>query len=585
VGKAPFAHLPPAQQLAAHVTTVPESLATKRPECPPALADAIARCLAKVPGERPQHANELKTMLDGASGAYSAGAVRPHTFDAAERGSPRALAGKIAIGAVAVVIVIGGMLLGLQWTHSGTKSDAGPSLAVLPFENIQGDSATAYFSDGIAEEIIGSVSKVPGLQVASRSVSFQHRGANIDVKRVGKELGVTHLLEGSVQRAGKRVRVNVRLTNVASGFSAWSEKYDRDLTDLFAVEDEIATKVASAIDVQLGAKVAANTGATKNVEAHDAYLLGLAARNRRDIKTAAAQFSKAITIDGSYAAAHAGLASVLVLFPEYGLTKRADSAIAASRTAAQQALKLDSTQAAALVALAYGAKVHAHDFSAAERDYERALALDPNDAQAHHWYGELLMELRKFDRARTEFSTSVKLDPAAPASTAMLASVTFRIASQGGAATVDSAQALCKQTEELSPPGGVFPLEFACGTSLARVKRFDAALPYLKRAAKAAGADEGLFVAFAAGVADPLKRDASIAAVDHAEKEAGLDPVLSADWYLMLGDPERAVAALERAQQRGSPFVSFLEVLDFSALPDSPRYRAIRQKLGYGQPF
>jgi serine/threonine-protein kinase len=585
VGKAPFAHLPPAQQLAAQVTTVPEPLSAKRTDCPPALADAIARCLAKVPGDRPRTADELKVLLDGASGAYAAsvaGVGKFGAFGAAERRSPAALAGRFAVFAVAVVIVVGAMLLALRWTHKGPKADAAPSLAVLPFENLQGDSATAYFGDGIAEEIIGTVSRLPGLQVASRSVSFRHRGADVDVKRVGRELGVTHLLEGSVQRAGKRVRVNVRLTNVASGFSAWSERFDRDLTDIFAVEDEIAAKVASALDVRLGVRQAATAGATANVEAHDQYLLGLKARNERDLRTASERFARAIALDSGYAAAHAALASVLVLYPEYGLTSKPDSAMFTARAAAGRALALDSTQAAAHLALAYAAKVHGRDFAGAEREYRHALALDDNDAQAHHWHGELLMELGKFEEARAEFTKSVKLDPTAPASLAMLAMAEFRIAGQGGAATVDSAQAICGRVTQISPLGGVFPFEFACGTALARAKRFDAARPHLVLAGRAVG-DSALFMTTMDGVRDGARRGGAVAIVDRKMAAGGkLEPVVAAAWYMLLSEPDRAVGALEKAERTASPFGSFLEVLDFSALPDSPRMRAVRKKLGYG---
>jgi serine/threonine protein kinase/Tfp pilus assembly protein PilF len=553
VGKAPFADLPPAQQLAAQVTTMPEPVASRSAGgCPPALDAIIRRCLSKVPSERFAKAAEIVTALDAISDV--SGAHAP-VVAAAKPRTPARMAGTIVgIASIAIALYVGVK----EWRDKRAPADETPSLAVLPFENLQGDSATAFFSDGITEEIIGAVSRTPGLHVASRSVSFRNRGKDVDVKKVGREIGVTHLLEGSVQRAGNRVRVNVRLTDARSGFGAWSERYDRELTDIFAVEDEIATKVASALNIQLGAGASVSAGATKNVEAHDAYLLGLAARNKRDLRVAATQFSKAIALDSVYAAAHSGLASVLVLFPEYGLTAKPESAVVASKQAAERALAIDGSQAAAHVALAYGAKVHARDYTGAEALYRKALALDANDAQAHHWYGELLMELRKFNEARAEFTKSMQLDPSSPASTAMLAMVMLRTPE-----TVDSGAVLCRKTKELSPPGGIFPLEFACGSALTRAKRFDEAHSYLERAGVASGAPTA-FVIFQAGVANPAKRAESVAAVDR--ESARMDPVLIAVWYLLLGEKEKTRAALQRAEKGGSPFGSFLEVLDFSAL-------------------
>jgi TolB-like protein/tetratricopeptide (TPR) repeat protein len=467
------------------------------------------------------------------------------------------------LGTIAGVAMIAiALYLGIRDRNGKAPETVGPSLAVLPFENVQGDSAAAYFSDGITEEIIGTVSRLPSLHVVSRSVSFRHRGRDIDVKKVGAALGVSHLLEGSVQQVAKRVRVSVRLTDVRTGFNSWSERYDRDLTDIFAVEDEIAAKVAGALNVTLvagaGKPAGATAGATTNAEAHDAYLLGLAARNRRELRAAATQFAKAIKLDSNYASAYSGLASVLVLFREYGLTAKPDSAVAASKKAAERALAIDQSQAAAHVALAYGAKVHGRDYPSAEALYKKALALDANDAQAHHWYGELLMELKKFDEARGEFTKSMQLDASSPASTAMLAMVMLR-----NPATIDSGAALCRKTEELSPPGGIFPLEFACGAALTRAKRFDEAHPYLERAGATSGAQTA-FVIFQAGVANPAKRLESVAAVDR--ESARMDPILIAVWYLLLGEKEKTRAGLARAEKVGSPFGSFLEVLDFSAL-------------------
>ena len=575
-GRAPFAELPPAQQLAAHVTTMPAAIESMRADCPPLLSDAIARCIAKDPNARPKNADELRAILDGASGVHlplsgARAAVKPHS---------RARQIGTLVGAAAIISAA--YLAVRDQRTSSAPVDATPSLAVLPFATPAGDSATAYFGDGIAEEIIGAVSRVRGLNVASRSVSFRHRGRDVDVVNVGREIGVSHVLEGSVQRAGTRVRVNVTLTDTRSGFNAWSERYDRELTDIFAVEDEIATKVAQALDVQLAGGGASRRKATTNTEAHDQYLLGLAARGARDLATAAARFSRAIELDVAYADAHAGLASVLVLYPEYGLTARPDLAIADARAAATKALELDSTQSAAHLALGYAAKVFGRDHAGAEREYAKSLALNPNSPEGHHWNGELLMERGRFADARVAFEASVARDPAAPASTAMLAMALFRISANGGPATVDSAIAVCKRTTEISPAGGVFPFEFACGSALTRVKRYADARPHLTRAGRALG-DSTVFVTLMTAAGDAARLRAAIALIDAKSGGARptFDPMIAAVWYLLLGDQEKTITALEAAERGGSPFASFVEVLDFSALLNSPRLEAVRSKLGY----
>ncbi|MFI5312471.1 MAG: hypothetical protein ACHQQ3_14635, partial [Gemmatimonadales bacterium] len=512
-----------------------------------------------------------KALLEGVSGAHVS---LPGPVSRPRR---RIALGVTIVAVLAIAGVVGARLL--RSSPGGGVKGGGPSLAVLPFENLQGDSASNYFSDGISEEILGTLSRLPGLRVLGRSVTFRNRGRAMDAKQLGRELGVSHVLEGSVQHAGSHVRVNARLTDAASGFSVWSDRYDRDLTDIFGMEDAIAQEIAKALDVRLVGGVHGPAGTTTNPQAHDQYLLGLAARNRRDVKQAAALFSRAIALDSSYAAAWAGLSSVLVLLPEYDLKTNADSAMTASRAAAARALALDSTQVNAHLALAYGAKMRGRDFPRADAEYVRALALDPNLAEAHHWHGELLMELARFDDATAEFAKSLEQDREAPATHAMLAMVLFRRAEAGRPALVDSAIAACRRSNELSPPGGVFPFEFACGAALTRARRFGLARPYLVRAGRASG-DSTLFASLMDGVSDASKRDVALARLAGAEGR-GLDPVFGAVWYLLLSDPDRATAALERAERAGSPFQSYLEVLDFSGLPATARLRALRTRLGY----
>jgi len=579
-GVAPFAHLPPAQQLSAHVTTVPAPVTDRRPECPPALAAAIARCLEKRPGDRPQSAEELISLVDGISGP------QPGVAPVVEKPGGMSARGRamLGVGAAALLLVAGAYAVRHASNGKASAASGERSLAVLPLANLQGDSATNYFSDGISEEILSVASKLPGLRVAGRSVSFRFRGRDVDVKRIGRELGVSHVLEGSVQKAANRVRVNVSLTDARTGLTTWSERYDRELTDIFAVEDQISQEIARALDVQLarnGPGTAA-PGAKTSVEAHDQYLLGLSAQAAREVRKAADHFSGAIAMDSGYAAAYAGLASALVLFPEYNLTTNADSTMASARRAAHRALALDSSQATAHLALAYGAKIHERNFAFADTEYGRALALDPNMAEAHHWHGELLVELGRFNEAQAEFARSLRQDPASPATEAMMAAVLFRKAPVGGPTMMDSAVAHCRRMSELAQRVDIFAIEFACGTAAARGRRWAAAHAHLTRAGRALG-DSTYFLTLESGVENPARRPAAIAMLDRIPpRGAGpMDQSLAALWYLALDEPAKAMASLEQAERQRSPYLSYLEVLDFSPLAAEPRFRALRKRLGY----
>src|SRR5499427_4289409 len=258
------------------------------------------------------------------------------------------------------------------------------SLAVLPFVNMSGDKDNEYFSDGMTEELISALANVEGLRVASRTSSFAFKGKNLSIRKIGEELTVGAVLEGSVRREGDRLRITAQLINVADDNHIWSKTYDRELKSLFALEEDIARSIAEALQ----RKLVAVKPATTNLDAHDLYLRGLYFLNRRTasaLAKAVEYFEQAIAQDPRYALAYVGLADATQLRVEYDAVAPAE-VLPRAKAAAQRALALDPALAEAHTSMG---SIYAYDyeFPAALQEYRTALALKPDYPTAHHWYG------------------------------------------------------------------------------------------------------------------------------------------------------------------------------------------------------
>jgi TolB-like protein/Tfp pilus assembly protein PilF len=290
------------------------------------------------------------------------------------------------------------------------------SIAVLPFENLSGEPANAYFADGIQEEILTRLSKIADLKVISRTSTQRFKSAPSNLLDIARQLGVAHILEGSAQRSADQVRVNVQLIDAATDAHLWAETYDRKLTDIFAVETEIAAKIADVLQAKLtGAEhraIAARP--TENNEAHDLYLKGryfVAKRTGDDVKRAIDCFNQAIGKDPNYALAYAGLANSYSLLPQYS-NLPVTEALPKARVAAEKALSIDNNLAEARVARGLVLLDEDFNLKEAKREFERALELNPNYADAHYWLGlTVLAPLGQLDQAVVELKRAVELDP------------------------------------------------------------------------------------------------------------------------------------------------------------------------------
>jgi len=304
----------------------------------------------------------------------------------------RHYADAIVIGVLLIAVVV---LLVRQSDIGRPPPPANPAIAVLPFENLSGDPKQEYFSDGLAEEMLDRLSRVPGLKVIASSSSFSYKGRSTDAKTVAAQLGVTTVLEGSVRRDGRKLKINAKLIDGATGFQLWSGSFDRDVTDIFAVQAELAKAVIDAIVPAARGDVVDARAPTSDINAHDHYLLGIAAQRSRTtarLADSVNHLEQAVTLDPTYAEAQAALARSLLLWSTYGGLPDPDNRGDPLRRAEQavyKALSLDASSSDAHGALGNLLRTR-EQYGAAEEEYKRALKLNSNNSIAVHDYGVLL---------------------------------------------------------------------------------------------------------------------------------------------------------------------------------------------------
>ena len=322
------------------------------------------------------------------------------------------------------------------------------SIAVLPFDNLSRDPDNAYFAEGVQDEILTRLAKVADLKVISRTSTQRFKSAPADLREIAKQLGVTHILEGSVQKAGDSVRVNVQLINALTDVHLWADTYDRKLTDIFAIESEIAKNVTENLKARLNDRAEEVLAArpTENPEAHELYLKGRYFWNRRStasLRKAGDYFQKAIDLDPNYALAYAGLADVHSLVPVYAGTAPQDD-VPKALAAARKAVELDDRLAESHTSLG-NALVSSVQLEAAEAEFRRALELNPNYATAHQWLAECLFGQGRFSESLAENERAHELDPLSLIINASYAS------SLAGAGRYEEAVEQARKTLDLDP--------------------------------------------------------------------------------------------------------------------------------------
>lgn len=487
------------------------------------------------------------------------------------------------------IVVIGGAIsIGLfflgRYTASNNASAAptdtatvrGKSIAVLPFENLSDDKNTAYFSDGITEEILNALAQIPNLKVAARRSAFQFKGTDLDLRKIGQVLGVAHILEGSLQKSGDQVRINVQLVDVQNGLQAWSEKYDRKLDNVFAVEDEIAKAIATKLRVQLtgGAGQPLVVDSTNNPQAHELYLRGLTLLAARGpgLLEARDSFQRAVKLDAGYAQAWGALAVTELLLPAYGFDSF-DASLPRSESAAQRSLSLDSNTASAYVAVGLSNTLRCR-WTEANEAFRHALALAPGDAEAVNQYAQFLSTVGQLGPSLRQIERAQQLDPLSPIIGLIRSGILTALRRD------DAADAQLKSVLEAHP-------EFAAahgwaGAEYIERKMYREAEAELHVFGKVNGQTGEAKALLARGVADPTQRVAAVTSLESSPDNADIrrDAILHAFYLTSLGERDRALDELEiYAVKHNSGFVNLLWNPAFDRLRDEPRFKAVLAKL------
>jgi TolB-like protein/Tfp pilus assembly protein PilF len=464
--------------------------------------------------------------------------------------------GRKIVAITVVLAVIAAGLFVFQFVRARSTSSAAAaapvltnkSIAVLPFDNLSRDPDNAYFCEGVQDEILTRLAKVADLKVISRTSTQHFKSAPENLPEIAKKLGVMHVLEGSVQKASDQVRVNVQLINAMTDAHLWAETFDRKLTDIFAVESEIAKTITDTLQAKLSGSeqhaIAARP--TENTEAHQLYLKGRFFWNKRtgnDLKKSLDYFQQAIAIDPNYALAYAGVADAYVFLPGYTAGAPRDY-YPKAMAAAKKALELDDTLAEAHTTLALAIWYYDFNFSQANREFQRAIELNPNYATGHQQYGNnTLSALGRFDDAIAEGKRAVELDPLSLVINADLG-MNYHFARR-----YDEAIAQLRKTLEMDP--GYYYAHVDLGQVLTAKRAFDEAIVEYQKA-RALNDDPFVLGLLGHAYASSDNKTEALKILDQL-KEVSRQRYVStfsfAIVYLALGDKQEALRWLEQSYQ------------------------------------
>jgi len=454
------------------------------------------------------------------------------------------------------------------------------SIAVLPFENLSQDPDNAYFAEGMQDEILARLSKIADLKVISRTSTQRFKSAPGDLRDIARQLGVANILEGSVQKAADQVRVNVQLINALNDAHLWGDIYDRKLTDIFTVESDIAKTIADTLQAKLtGAEkemIAAQP--TSDLTAYELYLKGRSLWGKRsgdNIPKAIGFYEQAIARDPNYAPAYAGLAEAYAILPFYTATAPRD-ANPKAKNAALKALQLDENLAEAHTALAMVLCINDLDMARSISEYQRGIALNPNYATAHHWYGNgPLSALGRFEEAIAEGKRATELDPLSPIINADLGQNLW------GARRYDEAIVQLRKTLEIDPT--FYYAHYNLGIALQLKGDVPAAIAEYTKAQQLSD-DLFVKVLLAAAKAQSGDKDAAMQMLAELE-ELSQHRYVHAYWrtllYLSLGNRDEAIRWLEQAIADHEGLIIALIKVDplLDTLRGDPRFEGLVQKI------
>jgi len=490
---------------------------------------------------------------------------------------------------ISVVVVAGSIFVGLFFLgrYSATSKQSGltkvpaKSIAVLPFENLSGNPENAYFTDGIQEEILMRLAKIADLKVISRTSTARYKSSPDNLREIAKQLGVANVLEGSVQRSADQVRVNVQLINALTDAHLWAEAYDRELTDIFAVESDIATTIAETLQVKLtgSEKAAIAKRPTANTKAYEFYLKGRFFWNKRTpdgIKQAIVQFQQSIERDPNFALGHAGLADSYIALTFYNFAAPHES-MPKAKESAIKALALDNTVAEAHASLAHVLMNYDWNWSAAEKEFKRSIELKPDYATAHEWYAiHYLTATGRLKEAVQEMKKALELEPAS------LVMNTFMGATLCYAGRYDEAIDQCRRTVEMDPNFAV--AHWHLGLAYEQKQVFDAAIEEFQKAISLSGGSPLMKAALGHAYAKSQKKHEAnkiLGELDELSKQQYVSAYEVAAIYVALRNNEQAFQLLGKAYTEHSFHLVYLNVWpQFKSVSADPRFQDLVQRIG-----
>jgi TolB-like protein/DNA-binding winged helix-turn-helix (wHTH) protein/Flp pilus assembly protein TadD len=485
---------------------------------------------------------------------------------------------------LAGVCVLG--LAGLGWRlRNRPATHALPpvrSLAVLPLQNLSGDPSQEYLADGMTEELIGRLANIHGLRVISRTSAMHFKNTQLSAPEIAKTLGVDAIVEGSVIRDGSQVRVHAQLIRGTSDEHIWAGEYQREYRSLLALQDEVARSIAERIEISLTPEERRTLASTPPVdpEAHEDYLKGRYYFNQRTLDAlnkSIGFFQQGIARKPDYALSYSGLADAYAMLGFRGGFPSKD-ALSRAKAAALKAIELDDTLAEPHASLAFIAETHEWDWATAEREYKRALELNPGDARAHHWYAGYLMYVGRFDEGLAEAKRARELDPLSlPVNNALAGRLLV-------AGRADEALAQVRQTLEIDPHFA--PAHQTLGWVYLNMGKRQEAIHEFQQALQLAGTDDkdiklDLGFAYAAtGNREEARRILGELKKLHGQ---GLMPSGSvAVLYGALGELDAAFAWLEKAYQERDPQLTYLKVgRRFEPLHHDARFQQLVHRVGF----
>jgi TolB-like protein/tetratricopeptide (TPR) repeat protein len=545
-GRVPFEGKTPLSVALMHKTARPPETREVNPQTPERLSAAISKCLEKDRGARYQRIEELASDLHVIAEDLGAGASA----------RPRPMADTLTPGGT----------LALR------------SVAVLPFADLSPQKDQDYFCEGLAEEIITALAKIPELEVAAKSSAFSGEFRNMDVREVGRKLGVAAVLEGSVRKVENKLRITAQLLNVVTGYHLWSEKFDRTFEDIFAIQDEITLAIVDRLKVKfLGdEKAPLVKRTTDNPEAYNLYLKGRYFWNKRTaegLMRALECFAQAIEIDPTFARAYTGISDCYALSAYYYMPAR--PTLMKAKGAAARALQLDDTLPEAHTSMAFVKHKLERDWAGAEKGFRRAIELNPEYVWAHYWYSLFLAAMGRHQESFAEIKRALEIDP------------TSAQLNMSHGMALYLARYYERAIEELQKAVEIDPQHvlatFYLGVAHVELGHFEQALALVERSAELAGG-AGFFVQGIGYIhASAGRRDLAqgvLARMAQIADKTYISPFFTSLIHFRLGDNDKGFEALDKAMEDGDHWVEFLKVFPaFDGVRADPRYAELIKKL------